>query len=195
MIIPEKDCAHKSDEQLVSESLKNSEYYLCLIKRFESKLRNYIMKISNLNIQDAEDILQEIFIKTYRNLNDFDCTYKFSNWIYRIAHNTTISLYRKKKNSDLELSWEKNELENILQTTLKLEEKHYNQSSYENILKIIEQLPIKYKEVLILKFIDGKDYKAISDILHKPMGTVATLINRAKKILAKELSKKGITVK
>ena len=193
MILPEKECADKSDEQLVSLTLKDQKYYLCLIRRFEDVLRNYIMKISNANLQDAEDILQEVFIKAYQNLNDFDFSFKFSNWIFRIAHNVTISLYRRKKiSSSQEISWEANELDNILQSTFNIEESNIKKSSYENLLKIIERLPLKYKEVLILKFIEDKDYKSISDILHKPMGTIATLVNRAKKMLIRELSKEGI---
>ncbi|HEC93157.1 MAG TPA: RNA polymerase subunit sigma-70 [Candidatus Atribacteria bacterium] len=66
------------------------------------------------------------------------------------------------------------------------------QLTYEQILDIINRLPLKYKEVLILKFIENKDYKEISDILHKPMGTVATLINRAKKSLKQELLEEGL---
>ena len=193
MILPEKECADKSDEQLVSMTLKDQKYYLCLIRRFEAVLRNYVMKISNANLQDAEDILQEVFIKAYQNLNDFDLSFKFSNWIFRIAHNVTISLYRRKKiSSSKEISWEANELDNILQSTFNIEESNIKKSSYENLLKIIERLPLKYKEVLILKFIEDKDYKSISDILHKPMGTIATLVNRAKKMLIRELSKEGM---
>ncbi|MBU1428034.1 hypothetical protein KKB07_04160, partial [bacterium] len=52
--------------------------------------------------------------------------------------------------------------------------------------------PLKYKDVLILKFVEEKDYREISDILHKPMGTIATLINRAKKSLKQELEKEDI---
>jgi len=66
------------------------------------------------------------------------------------------------------------------------------QLTYEQILDIINRLPLKYKEILILKFIENKDYKEISDILPKPMGTIATLINRAKKSLKQELLKEGL---
>lgn len=53
-------------------------------------------------------------------------------------------------------------------------------------------MPLKYKDVLILKFAEGKDYQEMSDILRKPMGTIATLINRAKKSLKQELKKEDI---
>lgn len=191
-MITGSECVNKTDEQIVVLTLKNQDYYLCLMKRYEVKLLNYILKISNISREDAEDILQEVFIKAYQNLNDFDLNFKFSNWIYSIAHNATISSFRKKKVRPQTVSWEDKDLNNILESTLDLENTSLQKLTYKQILKIINRLPLKYKDVLILKFVEGKDYREISDILHKPMGTVATLINRAKKSLKQELKKEDI---
>jgi len=186
------ECINKTDEQIVVLTLKNQDYYLCLMKRYEIKLLNYILKISNISREDAEDILQEVFVKAYQNLNDFDLNFKFSNWIYSIAHNTTISVFRKKNVRPQTVSWEDKDLDNILKSTLDVEDASLQKQTYKHILKIIDQLPLKFKDVLILKFVEGKDYREISDILHKPMGTIATLINRAKKSLKQELKKEDI---
>jgi len=186
------ECTNKTDEQIVVLTLKNQDYYLCLMKRYEIKLLNYILKISNISREDAEDILQEVFVKAYQNLNDFDLNFKFSNWIYSIAHNTTISVFRKKNLRPQTVSWEDKDLDNILKSTLDVEDASLQKQTYKHILKIINQLPLKFKDVLILKFVEGKDYREISDILHKPMGTIATLINRAKKFLKQELKKEDI---
>lgn len=191
-MITGSECVNKTDEQIVVLILKNQDYYLCLMKRYEAKLLNYIFKISNINREDAEDILQEVFIKAYQNLNDFDLNFKFSNWIYSIAHNATISAFRKKKVRPQTVSWEDKDLNNILESTLDVENTSLQKLTYKQILKIINQLPLKYKDVLILKFMEGKDYREISDVLHKPMGTIATLINRAKKSLKQELKKEDI---
>ena len=191
-MITDSECVNKTDEQIVILTLKSQDYYLYLMKRYEAKLLNYILKISNTNKEDAEDILQEVFIKAYQNLNDFDLNFKFSNWIYSIAHNATISAFRKKGVRPQTVSWEDKDLNNILESTLEVENTSLQKLTYKQILKIINQLPLKYKDVLILKFIEGKDYREISDILHKPMGTVATLINRAKKSLKQELKKEDI---
>lgn len=192
MIITGSECINKSDEQIVALTLKNQDYYLCIMKRYETKLLNYILKISNISREDAEDTLQEVFVKAYQNLNEFDLNYKFSNWIYRIARNTTISVFRQKKVRPQTISWEDKDLNNILKSTLDVEKANIQRSDYERILRLIYQLPLKYKEVLILKFVEGKDYQEISDILHKPMGTIATLINRAKKFLKQGLEKEVI---
>ena len=186
------ECINKTDEQIVVLTLKNQDYHLCLMKRYEAKLLNYILKISNISREDAEDILQEVFVKAYQNLNDYDLNFKFSNWIYSIAHNTTISVFRKKKVRPQTISWEDKDLDNILRSTLDVEDASLKKLTYKHILKIINQLPLKYKDVLILKFEEGKDYREISDILHKPMGTIATLINRAKKSLKQKLEKEDI---
>ena len=191
-MITGSECINKTDEQIVVLTLKNQNYYLYLMKRYETKLLNYILKISNISREDAEDILQEVFIKAYQNLNDFDLNYKFSNWIYSIAHNTTISVFRKKKVRPQTVSWENKDLNNILESTLDAENTSLQILTYKHILKITNQLPLKYKEVLILKFVEGKDYQEISDILRKPMGTIATLINRAKKSLKQGLEKEDI---
>ena len=186
------ECINKTDEQIVALTLKNQDYYLYLMKRYETKLLNYILKISNISREDAEDILQEVFVKAYQNLNDFDLNFKFSNWIYSIAHNATISAFRRKQVRPQTVSWEDKDLNNILKSTLDVENSSLQKLTYKQILKIINQLPLKYKDVLILKFVEGKDYREISDILHKPMGTTATLINRAKKSLKQELKKEDI---
>jgi RNA polymerase sigma-70 factor (ECF subfamily) len=191
-MITGSECVNKTDEQIVVLTLKNQDYYLCLMKRYEAKLLNYILKISNISREDGEDILQEVFVKAYQNLNDFDLNFKFSNWIYSIAHNATISAFRKKKVRPQTVSWEDEDLNNILESTLDIKDTSLQKLSYKHILKIINQLPLKYKDVLILKFVEGKDYREISDILHKPMGTIATLINRAKKSLKQELKKEDI---
>ena len=191
-MIIDSECINKTDEQIVVLTLKSQDYYLCIMKRYETKLLNYILKISNINREDGEDILQEVFIKAYQNLNDFDLNFKFSNWIYSIAHNTTISAFRKKKVRPQTVSWEDEDLNNILESTLDVENTSLQKLTYKQILKIINRLPLKYKDVLILKFVEGKDYREISDILRKPMGTIATLINRARKSLIQELEKEDI---
>lgn len=191
-MITGSECVNKTDEQIVVLTLKNQDYYLCLMKRYEAKLLNYILKISNISREDGEDILQEVFVKAYQNLNDFDLNFKFSNWIYSIAHNTTISAFRKKKVCPQIVLWEDEDLNNILESTLDVENTSLQKLTYKQILEIINQMPLKYKDVLILKFAEGKDYQEMSDILRKPMGTIATLINRAKKSLKQELKKEDI---
>ncbi|EKE25421.1 MAG: hypothetical protein ACD_5C00167G0003 [uncultured bacterium] len=171
-----------TDEQLVMETLKNPEVYALIVERYEEKLLRYIMRISAGSREDAEDTLQDVFLSAYKNLNDFDTDLKFSSWIYRIAHNKVISHFRKVTARPKTTTYEGDtQLLNILASEENIArnlEKKYNS---EQVRETIDQLDPRYKEVLVLKFLEEKDYKEISDILQKPMGTVATLINRAKK--------------
>jgi len=183
------ECEQKTDAQLVLLSLKNQEYYYCLMKRYELPLMNYIRKLSGFGQSDVEDILQEVFILAYQNLNDYNDDFKFTSWLYRIAHNHTISFFRKKNKSNQDVSWDEKDLEQLIQSDFDIEHNLLQKNDYHNLLQSIETLPLKYKEVLLLRFIEGKDYQQISDILRKPIGTIGTLINRAKKMLLREIEK------
>jgi RNA polymerase sigma-70 factor (ECF subfamily) len=183
------DGKQKTDAQLVALTLKNQEYYYHLMKRYESSLMSYIYRLSGMNRMDIQDILQEVFILVYQNLNDYNESFKFSSWIYRIAHNHTISVMRKNPNHTRNISWDEHDLEQLIQSDFNLEESLIQKIGYENLLQKINLLPLKYREVVLLKFIEGKDYQEISDILKKPIGTVGTLINRARKILSKGIEK------
>lgn len=182
------DLADKTDEELVSLSLKDPNNYLYLMKRYENKLLYYIQRISNLSKEDAEDVLQETFVSVYQNLEDFDSTFKFSSWIYRITHNKTISFIRKAnarpKSADIE---DREILDNLI-TSKEMELDVHNQMLKERLMDEINKMDIKYKSVLVLRFIEGKDYTEISDILKIPINTVGTFINRAKKILKEKLN-------
>lgn len=180
----------KTDAELVVLTLENSGFFAGIMKRYEARLLRFIRRISGVNIQDAEDVLQEVFIKVYKNLNAYDNTLKFSSWIYRITRNYVISEFRKKKARGevylIDEEW------NTFISDLNIEKELDKKINREVLLKVIDKIDIKYKEVLILKFLEERDYKEISDILKKPVGTVGTLINRAKKKLKQEIEKQNI---
>ena len=182
MKISIKNCEGISDEELVQKSLKNIDYFACIYERYEQKLIRYILRISSFSFAEAEEVLQEAFVKAWQNLNEFDGDLKFSSWIYRIVHNTTITEWKKTqskgKNQKQEID---EELFHNLPSSLNIEKEINQKFNKENIRKILQLMPEKYREVLILKFLEEKDYQEISDILKKPSGTIATLINRAKK--------------
>lgn len=185
--------ADHSDEQLVLMTLKSPDAYGFLIERYEEKLTRYIQRISGGSREDVEDTLQDVFISAYKNLNDFDRELKFSSWIYRIAHNKVISHFRKVTARPKTVTYEgDNQLLNILASSEDLAKELERKYTGEEVRSILSDMDDRYKEVLVLKFLEEKDYKEISDILEKPMGTVATLINRAKKQFREETIKRDI---
>lgn len=186
----------KSDVELINLSLKDSKNYAYLMRRYEEKLMRYILRISGVPREDAEDVLQDVFIKVYQNLNGFDPKLTFSSWIYRIAHNETISHWRKKQARPYEIfsSEEGEQLVQSLRSDTDLVHT-FDQAITANSVKVVlAKMDEKYREVLVLRFLEEKSYEEISDILKKPVGTIATLLNRAKKQFQKEVETKNISL-
>ena len=176
------DTQNKTDEELVGLAKTSPDFYFLLMERYEEKILRYIGRITNCPKEVVEDLGQEIFLKAYQNINDFDEKLKFSSWLYRIAHNHTISHWRRNKKEQNLISWDESEsLKNILESEDDLVRDLDNKLVGDKISTVLEKIKPNYKEVLILKYIEGRDYQEISDIIRKPMGTVGTLILRAKK--------------
>lgn len=171
------------DKQLVQLSLKDQDCFYYLMKRYEIKLLRYIKRLTTVSQEEAEDIIQEVFIKVYRNLNGFNRKLKFSSWIYRIAHNEIINQYRKTKLRlamiPLNIEDEANLIGSI-NDTIEINGAYENLENAEKVRQALAELPDKYREILVLRYLEDKSYDEISDILRKPPGTVATQINRAK---------------
>ena len=193
MHISKNECRKLNDDELVRRSLQNVEYFACLFEKYEKKLIHYILRISSFSLEEADDVLQEAFLKIWKNLNKFDSSLRFSSWAYRIVHNTTMSNWKKSKSygKDQHANIDDELFKNMLPANDFMEELYKGNKDME-IRKILNELPKKYSDVLVLKFLEEKNYNEISDILKKPMGTVATLIHRAKKAFREEAGKNNI---
>lgn len=181
-----------SDAQLVALALKEKDNFEKLIERYEAKLSRYVKRFTGLSNESTADILQEVFIKVYRNLNNFDQKLSFSSWIYRISHNEAINYLRKNKNNEVSLETDDENVVNLIEflaDDTNVEAEAIKEETKRTVWKILMKLSPKYREILILKYIEDKEYKEISDILRKPMGTIATLLNRAKKHFKKTAQK------
>ena len=186
----DQKCQNLDDNELVALSIDDSQYFYCLMKRYEEKLANYVRRFSYMADEDVADVVQDSFINAYQHLNDCDCDLKFSNWMYRIVHNTAINFIKKSKQSlRIEIDDGDDEFVDWLVADTNIEKETITKHFNEYVKSIFEKLRPDYKEVLVLKFFEDKDYSEISDILQKPMGTVATLISRAK-IQFKEIYEK-----
>ena len=184
-------CQDKTDEELVDLTKKNTRYYSCLIDRYEEKIKRYILRLSGAEKETLEDVAQEVFLKAYVNLNSFNRELKFSSWLYRIAHNETISHWRRNKSANGgSVSFDELDfLKTILSDGKNLEDQVYWKLDGQQAVRALENLDEKYRDVLVLAFLEDKSYQEIAEILKKPIGTVGTLISRAKKRLAEELKK------
>ena len=185
-----------SDSEVVRMTLKDPNQYGFLMERYEAKLKRYITRLGIKVPDDQLDVLQEIFIKAYRNLNSFDTSLSFSSWIYRIAHNEAISFYRKKNvRPEGHLVGDGDEVLSFLSSSLDTADVKFDQGiNAEEVNKALGMIDEKYREPLILRFFEHKEYDEISDILQIPIGSVGTLIHRGKKQLATVLNKDALRI-
>jgi RNA polymerase sigma-70 factor (ECF subfamily) len=174
------------DAELVRRSIESPDEFERIIEKYQEPLRRYVRRIARASKDDTDIILQDVFIKAYENLNDFDQDLAFSSWIYRIAHNESIDHLRRNKRGGASLDDPAHDDESVtLAETIAADDdlaleldKGYLRT---NVRAILDKLDPHYRAVLVLKFLEERSYEEISDILRKPPGTVATLIHRAKK--------------
>jgi len=183
MDLSKKESQLKTDEQLVELSLANQQYFGYIVERYQAKLARYINRITNVSKEETEDILQDVFIKVYENLNGFDTSLKFSSWIYRITHNEVINRFRKKQSRPQKISLDGDlDIFESLASDVDIAQDLNLEEQAEAIKKTLEKLDIQYKEILILKYFERKSYAEISDILKKPVNTVGTILYRAREL-------------
>jgi RNA polymerase sigma-70 factor (ECF subfamily) len=172
----------------VATTLRDQKAYAKIVQRYKYDLGRYLRRLLGREVQATEDVLQDIFVKAYMNLNDYDSARPFSPWIYRIAHNEAISYLRKRKTEPPAVAGEDAQLiisriaggdnpaKNWMHRTTALE-----------IQRALAALDQRYRDVIVLRFLEEKTYDEIADILQLPPGTVATYINRGLKQLKQPL--------
>ncbi len=169
--------AQKGDERAFAE----------LLERYTGKLLRYARKMLPRE-NNPGDIVQDVFITVYRNIEDFDATRRFSPWIYRIAHNAFIDAYRKKIKDPMPVfDWDR------ILPHLAHEGTPESEKEKEEIRVLLEKglddIPPAYKEIIDLYYFEDFSYKEISDILHIPLGTVGIRLSRARGALKNKISK------
>lgn len=178
-----------TDEEIVRRTLADKEAFAFLIERYEAKLVRYLERLGVAVPEDREDILQNAFVKAYRNLNSFDTELSFSSWMYRIAHNEAMSFFRARRARPQVVLGEDGE---SLIAELKDESADASAAaelriSREELAKALDRLDPRYRDALTLRFFEERSYAEMSDILEVPVGTVSTLIHRAKRALRQSL--------
>lgn len=181
------------DGALVAAALLDKQAFSMIVRRYEPPLSRYVRRLLGRSGQSVDDVLQDVFIKVYVNLNDYDRSRPFSPWIYRIARNEALSFLRKRRAEPYLLSGEEGMLmlERVLDEPTVLEVLDRSRIGTW-IRKLIAGLDPSYRDVFVLRYLEEKSYEEISEILEIPMGTVATNINRGKRQLKRDLDAIGI---
>ena len=171
-----------SDEVLARRVQKgDTEAFGELVTRYEKKLARYGTKFLS-NPEDITDLVQDVFLKAYQNMKRFDATLKFSPWIYRIAHNEFVTALRKRSRRPLiHVDFDTFMTHPVYDDP---SEREREQKEMRVVLeKGIEELPDKYREVLILFYLEELSYQEVADVLHVPVATVGIRLKRAREKL------------
>lgn len=180
-----------TDEELIARFQNGDAYaFDLLVRRYKDPLLNFIYRFLG-DLVESEDIVQETFYRVYKNKHYYKEVAKFSTWIYTIAGNLAKTELRRRKRRKVfsihkETAAEK-ELE--LPDLSSDPEKEVNSVVTDKIIqKAITSLPQKFRQVIVLRDIQGFSYEEISGIIKVPLGTVKSRVNRARLKLQDDLS-------
>ena len=182
------------DNILISEAIKgNQKAYTQLISLYwESIQSQFSFKVKNK--EDIEDLTILVFTKAFDNLSSYNKSYAFITWISRIANNTLIDFFRKKKlkTSPIEkYDSNSNSILNLIDSESDPELFLINVQKKNNIIKIIDSLKPKYKELVYLRYIEELTYNEISVKLNISSSLIKTRLFRARAILIELINKKN----
>ncbi len=170
-----------SDEVIITRiQAGDHELFGEIISRYETKLRRYGRRFLNRN-DDITDMVQDVFVKAFMNLQGFDTQARFSPWIYRIAHNTFVNELRRQSPLRFGLfDFDTDLLTNTLVTEDTADDLFVSKERQQLIEENLTRLKPRDREIIILAYFEELSYEAISDILHIPISAVGVRLHRAK---------------
>lgn len=171
---------NKKDEEFRKEALPHID-----------ALYNFALQLTQ-DSDDAEDLLQETYIKAYRFWDKFEKGTNCKAWLFRIMKNSFINFYRKNLRSPEKFDYE--EIENIYENIKSNDQNPHNFETEvidkifnDEVIEAIKSLPGEFRTVLLLCDVEGLSYEEIADFLDCPIGTVRSRLHRARKMLAVRL--------
>src|SRR5436305_9160603 len=188
----------KTDAELVASAARGSQdAFRELVKRFERPVYSLVLRM----VQDpatAEDLAQEVFVKAFRALSSYDPQWKFSSWLFKIAHNTTIDHLRRGRPETVPLESGGDEegrgglaavlADDSVEDPRAAAERHDLARSLE---RAIRRLRPDYREAVLMLYVHGAPYQEIREATGQPLGTVKTNLHRARKELAEAMTGLG----
>jgi RNA polymerase sigma factor (sigma-70 family) len=171
-------------EKLINECKKNDrKAQEQLYKEYSSKLFSVCLKYSR-NYTEAQDNLQEVFLLVFKKINQFGFKGSFDGWLKRVTVNYVLQQYRTETKLHL-----------VTEVADEIEEVEIETVSLEFLLKIIQELPDRYRMVFNLNVIDGFSHQEIAEMLDITIGTSKSNLHRAKAILKDKIETNSGTSK
>ncbi|MFW6079470.1 MAG: RNA polymerase sigma factor [Gemmatimonadota bacterium] len=167
-----------------------------LVRRYERPIFSLIYRLVG-DRATTEDLSQESFVKVFNALDRYDPSYKFSSWIFKIAHNTALDHLRKKELDTISLhgSPDARDEEEARATSPRVASDEESPEQYaasrelgRELERAIAELRPEYRTAIVLWHVEGHPYEEIAEIMDLPLGTVKTYMHRARKALRQKLA-------
>lgn len=178
-------------DEILIERFQNGDVYAFdqIVHRYKDQLINFVYNFLGDRI-DSEDVVQETFLRVYKNKHLYRNIAKFSTWIYTIAGNLAKTELRRRKRRRLvsisHMGFNDKDYD-IPDTEITPDREVEGGMKEEVIREEIDKLPVRFREVVILRDIQEFSYEEISDMLKIPIGTVKSRVNRGRLRLQKKL--------
>lgn len=191
-----------SDQQLVKRALKGDERaFEEIVRRYQKPIVNFIARMVG-NYDLALDLSQDVFVKAFVALRTYNEDFKFGSWIFKIASNTVIDHLRKGgpaiSSLDKPVATEDDEIQLDLASTALIPEEELEQTETRSILvRLIDQLPQAYRQMIVLRHVNELSYDEMAEITDLPLGTVKNRTFRAREMMRRMIEKlegKGVRI-
>jgi RNA polymerase sigma-70 factor (ECF subfamily) len=181
-----QEILERKDEEVAIQVQKGDiESFRILVERYEPKMTRYAKRFF-FDGDEGKDLVQEVFIKAYVNIQSFDASRRFSPWIYRIAHNEFVNNIKKRQKERENVSLFDFDLLFPHLVAKETADDGFNKAEVKKMLDhSLGQLNAKYREPLVLYYFEDMDYREIADILHIPISTVGVRLQRGRAMLKK----------
>jgi len=183
------------DRELIAISIRGSEdTFEELVRRYQRPIVSYIYRMLN-DYDGSLDVAQEVFIKVYKSLERYSSDYKFSTWLYRIAHNAAIDHIRKRSGKEQSLETENQEgtFQLQLESPRPNPEQDREQSEWRvEIESVVKCLPSVYRELIVLRHAKDLSYGEIAEVTDLPLGTVKNRLFRAREMMREMFVERGM---
>ncbi|HEV8157520.1 MAG TPA: sigma-70 family RNA polymerase sigma factor [Pyrinomonadaceae bacterium] len=185
-----------TDGELIEKAIGGREDgFEELVCRYQRPITGYVYRMLN-NYDASLDVTQEVFIKVYNSLEKYSSEYKFSTWLYRIAHNAAIDYMRR--NSVYQQSLEAENADGSYQLQIESPrpspEQEREQSEWRTeVESIVKCLPTVYRELILLRHAQDLSYDEIAEVTNLPLGTVKNRLFRAREMMREMFVERGFT--
>jgi RNA polymerase sigma-70 factor (ECF subfamily) len=184
-----------ADSELVTSAIAGREDgFEELVRRYQRPISAYVYRMVG-NYEVALDLTQEVFIKVYRSLARYRPEFKFSTWIYKIAHNAAVDHLRRHAVREQALvSGDSDQREIPIDSgRLTPEQESEKKERRTEIEAVVQKLPTPYRELILLRHSHDLSYDEIVEVTGLPLGTVKNRLFRAREVMRQQFLQRGIT--